>query len=121
MRAENLSGSESNALTHLLEALSAGKDHFCRPVHPRQIFLRVTLSDLVVGHSFELAEVDFTEAILNIDITQKLVRNDLRTLTRTPARTGIDCVNWDSLQPPSMLPDMFTANGGHTDLMFPVA
>src|SRR5258708_31019934 len=112
MRAENLSGSASNALTHLLEALTAGKDHFCRPVHPRQIFLRVTLSDLVVGHSFKLAEVDFTEAILNIDITQKLVRNDLRTLTRTPARTGIDCGKWDSLQPSRRPPHLLAATLG---------
>src|SRR5260370_365793 len=56
-----------------------------------------------------------------MDIMQKLVRDDLRTLTRTPARTGIDCGKWDSLQPSSSLPDMFTAKVGQTDVKFAIA
>ncbi len=56
-----------------------------------------------------------------MDISQAMGGDDCGTLTRTPARTGIDCGKWDSIQPSSSLPDMFTAKVGQTDVKFAIA
>src|SRR6185295_9386652 len=92
-RREHVCDAGVHACLQIGPALPAGEAHLRRRLHPAAKQLRLVALDVLVRLAFELAEVEFAEAVVDARSAEQL-----GGLQRPPARAGVDGVQRESMQ-----------------------